>query len=55
MIGGLRPYEGLGVIVGDVDVAEDGLLEVACATEDTASELFFGEGGEPPLDEVEPR
>ena len=55
MISGLGPHEGLGVIVGDVDVAEDGMLEVACATEDTASELFLGESGKPPLDKVDPR
>ena len=55
MISGLCPHEGLGVVIGDVDVAEDGMLEVPCATEDTTSELFFGEGGKPPLDEVEPR
>ena len=44
----------MGVVVGDVDVAQDGVLEFAGAAKDTASELFLGKGSEPALDEVEP-
>ncbi len=55
MIRGFGPDEGFGVVVGDIDVAQDGVLEFAGASEDTTSELFFGESGEPSLDEIEPR
>jgi hypothetical protein len=51
-IGG--PDEGLGVMIGLVEVAVDGGLEVDDGAEDAALEASLGQGGEEGLDGVEP-
>src|SRR5262249_48933083 len=55
LVGRLRPHEGLGVAVCDVDVLTDGGLELASAAMDTPAELLLRQRREPALDEVGPR
>src|SRR5262245_29099231 len=55
LVGRLRPHEGLGMAVGERDVAADGLLEFARAAVDAPTQLLLGERGEPAFDEVDPR
>ena len=52
-IGG--PHEGLGVIVGLLQEAVDGGLEIDNRAEGTAFEAAFGQFGEEALDRIEPR
>ena len=51
-IGG--PDEGLGIIVGFLDEAVDGGLEIDDRPEDAASEASSGELGEEAFDSIEP-
>ena len=51
-IGG--PDERLGVVVGLIDVAVDGGLEVDDGSKDAALQSALGEGGEEGLDRVQP-
>ena len=51
-IGG--PHEGLGVIVGFLQEAVDGSLEIDDRAEDPAFEAAFGQFGEEALDRIEP-
>ena len=51
----LGPDEGLGCCIRDGDVAADGVLEFAGTAVRPATDLLFGEGGEPPLDQIDPR
>ena len=44
---GLGPYEGLGVFVGDVQVAVDGSLQFGAALMHAPAQLLFGEQTEP--------
>ena len=41
--------------VGEVDVPANGELELSGAAVHAAPQLLFGEGGEPTLDEIDPR
>ena len=52
-IGG--PHEGFGVIVGFLQEAVDGGLEIDNRVEDPAFEAAFGQFGEEALDRIEPR
>lgn len=49
------PGEGFGIIIGLVDKAVDGCLEIDDGSEDAAFELPLGEFGKEALDGVEPR
>ena len=51
-IGG--PHEGFGVIVGFLQEAVDGGLEIDNRAEDPAFEAAFGQLGEEALDRIEP-
>src|SRR5262245_14795885 len=51
----LRPHEGLGSSVGDLDVAADGRFELPRAAVHAAAQLLLREGGEPSLDQIDPR
>ena len=51
-IGG--PHEGFGVIVGFLQEAVDGGLEIDNRAEDPAFEAAFGQFGEEALDRIEP-
>ena len=52
-IGG--PHEGFGMIVGFLQEAVDGGLEIDNRAEGTAFEAAFGQFGEEALDRIEPR
>ena len=54
-VSGLGPYEGLGVFVGDVQVAVDGSLQFGAALMHAPAQLLFGEQTEPALHQVQPR
>src|SRR5215208_2554307 len=54
LIGISGPDEGLGVMVGLVEIAVDGGLEVDDRSEDAALQAPLGESGEEGLDGVEP-
>ena len=43
LVSGLGPYEGLGVFVGDVQVAVDGSLQFGAALMHAPAQLLFGE------------
>jgi hypothetical protein len=49
------PEEGLRVMVGLVEIAVDGGLEVDDRSEHAALQASLGQGGEEGLDRVEPR
>ena len=55
LVGRLRPLERLRALVRDVDVATNGCLQLARAAMNPAAQLFLGERGEPPFDEIHPR
>ena len=54
LVGGLGPDERLRVLVVDVEVAEDGRLELGGAAMRAAADLLLGEEREEGLDEVDP-
>src|ERR1035437_501436 len=54
LVGGLGPDERLRVLVVDVEVAEDGRLELGGAAMRAAADLLLGEEREEALDEVDP-
>lgn len=53
-VGGFRPHEGLGVLVGVSDVGPDGVPERLRVAMDPAPQLFLGEQGKPALHQIEP-
>ena len=53
-VSGLGPYEGLGVFVGNVQVAVDGSLQFGAALMHAPAQLLFGEQTEPALHQVQP-
>jgi hypothetical protein len=55
LIGRLGPDEGLGVAVGELDVAADRGFELPRTATQTTAELLLGQRREPALDEVNPR
>src|SRR5215831_21276794 len=55
LIGRLGPDKGSGRVVGHRDVLADRGFKGARARVSPALDLFLGEGGEPALDEVQPR
>ena len=55
LISGFGPHERLRPVVGDLDVASNGRFQLARAAMDAAPELLVGEGGEPALDQIDPR
>src|SRR5712692_5161191 len=53
--GGFGPNEGLGMVISGFDIAADGVLQFAGGAMNTPPDLLFGQGGEPALDQVQPR
>ena len=53
-VSGLGPYEGLGVFVGDIQVAVDGSLQFGAALMHAPAQLLFREQTEPALHQVQP-
>ena len=53
MIGGLRPFEGPGILVVSIDEGVDIGLELPDRGVDTSSEPFSGELGKPALDLID--
>src|SRR3989441_2956061 len=43
------------MVVGGFDIAADGVLQFAGGAMNTPPDLLFGQGGEPALDQVQPR
>ena len=43
------------MVVGGFDIAVDGILQFAGGAMNTPLDLLFGQGGEPALDQVQPR
>lgn len=54
LIGGFRPHEGLGMLVGVGNVRQDGRWERLRAAMHPAPQLFLRQQGEPPLHQIEP-
>ena len=54
LVGGFGPDEGFGCGVGQFDVTVDGGFQLVDAAMDASADLFFGQGSEPALDEVNP-
>ena len=54
LVGGLRPHEGLGLLVRVRNVGPDRSLECLCAAMHSAPQLFLGEQGKPALHQIEP-
>jgi len=48
------PHEGLGRLVGDLEIGSDGGFQFAHTAMSAASDLFFGERGKPALDKIDP-
>src|SRR2546425_4787535 len=55
LVGCLRPHEGLGALVRDLDVAANGGFQLTRAAMDAPADLLLRQRGEPPLDEIDPR
>ena len=53
LVSGLRPHEGLGMAIRELDVATDGRLEFTGAAVHAPAQLLLGQRGEPALDEVD--
>src|ERR1019366_7179464 len=47
LISRLRPHDGLGCLIGDVQVGLDGRLQFTQAAMSATTDLFFGERSEP--------
>jgi len=54
LVGGLGPDKGFRVLVVMLDKVADGVLQLQRAAVDSAPNLFFGQRGEPALDQVQP-
>ena len=54
LIGGLRPFEGLALLIVDLDVVEDRLAKLRDAGMRAALEGLLGQQAEEPLDQVQP-
>jgi hypothetical protein len=52
LVGCLRPQEGLGVPIRDLDVLPDGRLEFAGAAMHVPAQLLVGKRGERAFDEI---
>src|SRR6202008_2750495 len=55
LVGGLGPHEGSALFVASLDKLPDRALQFADTAMRPASQLFRGQLGEPPFDQVEPR
>jgi len=53
-VGRFGPHKRPGPLVGDRDVPPDRGLELLRTAMHAAAQLFLGEGGKPPFDEVDP-
>lgn len=53
-IDGLRPHEGLGLLVGVSNVGPERVPERLGATMHPAPKLFLGEQGKPTLHQIQP-
>src|SRR5215831_20461437 len=54
LVGRFRPLERLRPLIGEVEVAADGRLELASAAVDTPPQLLLSQRGEPTLHEIHP-
>jgi hypothetical protein len=54
LVSGFGPHEGLGMLIADLDITANGLRQFPRGAVDPPANLFFHQGSQSALDQVQP-